>query len=395
MQLKHYLFASEHNDYKPWILTPSALGVFCLVIWGLRFLMPTLTIAAPGIDAYDLMSRINSERTQRFIPALNTNSKLITAAGGKAQDMLSRSYFAHVDPDGNYVWPRIESAGYKPYLTLGENLAMDFTSASDMVGAWMNSPTHRENIVNAKFEDQGLSTISGAYSANHDTIIAVSLFGTLYKSKTSVPPAPAKTTPAPVAKAPTKTPAQTSTPPAAAPAPAVSKLSISPDIKVGTTSLSGHTLVNIDVVIAGSPTLVTSRLKNQSITLIPGKVQGEFVGSFTFDPTEDLAQQTVTVEARDKSGTKITQEFPVNITNPAVASSEEVPLTAIPVANEASIIKILRIVFGVFATVYMGFLAIDAILIHRAKIKRAGIHPHPHILVLFLIAAVALFSNWI
>ena len=210
-----------------------------------------------------------------------------------------------------------------------------------------------------------------------------------------MPPAPAKTTPAPVAKAPTKTPAQTSTPPAAAPAPAVSKLSISPDIKVGTTSLSGHTLVNIDVVIAGSPTLVTSRLKNQSITLIPGKVQGEFVGSFTFDPTEDLAQQTVTVEARDKSGTKITQEFPVNITNPAVASSEEVPLTAIPVANEASIIKILRIVFGVFATVYMGFLAIDAILIHRAKIKRAGIHPHPHILVLFLIAAVALFSNWI
>src|SRR3990167_8683513 len=161
MQLKHYLFASEHNDYKPWILTPSALGVFCLVIWGLRFLLPSLTIAAPGIDAYDLMSRINSERTQRFIPALNTNSKLITAAGGKAQDMLARSYFAHVDPDGNYVWPRIESAGYKPYLTLGENLAMDFTSASEMVAAWMNSPTHRENIVNAKFEDQGLSTVSG------------------------------------------------------------------------------------------------------------------------------------------------------------------------------------------------------------------------------------------
>ena len=165
------------------VLRPTAMVVFCLVIWGIRIITPTQIIyASPGIDAYDLMAKINAERTQRLIPALSTNSKLTNAAGSKAQDMIQRSYFAHVDPDGNYVWPRIEAAGYKPYSTLGENLAMDFTSASGVVEAWMNSPTHRANIVNANFEDQGLATAFGLYEPGHETTTVVSLFGKLYSS---------------------------------------------------------------------------------------------------------------------------------------------------------------------------------------------------------------------
>ncbi|MEJ0020969.1 MAG: CAP domain-containing protein [Candidatus Doudnabacteria bacterium] len=398
MKLKHYLLASKYNDYKPWIITTPALAVFCLVIWGLRFLMPSLSLAASSIDASDLMSRINAERTQRFIPALITNGKLINAAIGKAQDMMTRSYFAHVDPDGNYVWPRIEAAGYTPYLTLGENLAMDFTSASDMVSAWMNSPTHRENIVNPKFEDQGLATIAGTFEPDHDTIIAVSLFGALYK--TPAPPAPPAyaspyTTPVTKARPPYATPYTTPvTTPVPAPAPApIASLAISKDIKINSTSLSGHTLVNIDVVIAGSPTLVTARLKTQSITLIAGRSQGEFIGSFTFDPTEDLSHQTISVEARNNAGTKITQDFPVDIQSSQAASAATTAI-AIPISNEAGIINILRIVFGIFALIYMGFLIVDAVIIRRAKVKRAGIHPNPHILILFLIAVVTLFANW-
>src|SRR5690606_34626201 len=99
------------------------------------------------------------------------------------------SYFAHQDPDGNYVWPKIVAAGYSPYTALGENLAMDFTSAGDVINAWMNSPTHRANIVNEKFEDQGLASVAGMYEGNRETIAVTSLFGTLQKS--TPPPAPA------------------------------------------------------------------------------------------------------------------------------------------------------------------------------------------------------------
>src|SRR5690606_36401283 len=104
------------------------------------------------------------ERTGRFIPALTTNSMLNSAAQSKASDMIARSYFSHVDPDGNYVWPKITAAGYGPYLALGENLAMDFSSASATVEAWMNSPTHRANIVNENFQDQGLASVGGIYA---------------------------------------------------------------------------------------------------------------------------------------------------------------------------------------------------------------------------------------
>ncbi len=378
MQLKHYLIASETNEYKPWIVTPTAFAVFCVVIWALKLFVPTAIIYAQNsIDASDLMKKINSERTQRFIPALTTNSRLVAAATGKANDMLSRSYFAHIDPDGNYVWPRIESAGYRPYSTLGENLAMDFTSAEEVVDAWMNSPTHRANIVNAKFEDQGLSSIAGLFEPNHNTIVIASLFGTLIKTTQATPPPQPTAAPAAPSPAPKPTPSAPKT-----------AISISQDIKIKSTYISGQAQVDVDVVIIGSPTLVTAQLKSQSITLIAGKVAGQYKGSFFFDQTEDLTNQTMTVEARDKSSNKVSHNFAVNIDPSGVVGENQDQ--KIPVSNEAGVIKILRIIFGGFAAIYVAFLAIDAVIIHQAKIKRPGIHSSTHALIFLLIAAISL-----
>lgn len=229
MKLKYYLIASPENHYQPWILGKTAMACFVLGIWVLRAFVPSYLPnagAASGIDSTDLMTRINAERTQRFLPALITNSKLIAAANIKSQDMLDRSYFAHVDPDGNYVWPTIEAQGYKPYKALGENLAIDFTSADSVVTAWMNSPGHRANILNEKFEDQGMAAIYGEYEPGHYTYTITNLFGTLIKSSTPTPtptptptqsPSPTQPTPTPAVKSgstqvtPTPTPTITPT----------------------------------------------------------------------------------------------------------------------------------------------------------------------------------------
>ena len=392
MSLKDYFISSERNDYKPWIISPQALGIFCLVIWSLRFFVPTAVIhAAPGLDPTDLMDRVNHERTQRFIPALNTHAALASAASGKANDMLARSYFAHVDPDGNYVWPRIQAAGYSPYVTVGENLAMDFSSASDVVSAWMNSPTHRANIVNDKFEDQGMASVYGQYEPAHDSIIVVSLFGALYKSVRATPtPTPAPKPP--LLSQPPQTPTPTPTP-KPAPADPLATLAVSEDAKIGATTTADKKQVSVNVIIQGSPTLVTAQLNTQSITLLPGKVQGEYTGTFTFDPEEDLSNTRVAVEARDKSGAKISREFKVSQPLPETLEAQ-LPIGHIPVSNEAQVVKILRIVFGVFAGIYLTFLIIDGIIIRRAKIKRAGLHSGSHILLFFLIATVTLGYNW-
>jgi len=110
-----------------------------------------------------------------------------------------------------------------------------------------------------------------------------------------------------------------------------------------------------------------------------------------------LENQALVVEARDQDGAKTFSEFPVNISSPGVSGLEDETSKTIPTevaSNEAGVIKILRLLFGIFAAIYMGFLIIDALIIHRAKIQRPGIHSHTHILLFLLIAAVALFTNW-
>lgn len=196
MTLKYYLIASEKNDYEPWIMKPIALAIFMIIIWTLRIFGPAaITFAEGSIDAQDLMNRVNLERTNRFIPALVTDSRLTSTAVAKSNDMIARSYFAHVNPDGNYIWPTIESSGYTPYLTLGENLAMDFATASAVVQAWMDSQTHRDNIVNTKFEDQGMGSVFGLFEPGHNSILITNTFGALLKSVTQPTVAPAATPP--------------------------------------------------------------------------------------------------------------------------------------------------------------------------------------------------------
>ncbi len=89
---------------------------------------------------------------------------------------------------------------------------------------------------------------------------------------------------------------------------------------------------------------------------------------------------------------KATLTYPISIesTGPGLTP----PNPAIVVSNEAQIIKILRIVFGIFAAIYMIFLLIDAIIIHRAKITRDSVHSSPHLLVFALLVAVTFFTSW-
>lgn len=72
--------------------------------------------------------------------------------------MAKRGYFAHVAPDGEPWWRRVERiAGQAGWRTLGENIARDQETASEAVIDWMRSPAHRENILASKYTHMGLS----------------------------------------------------------------------------------------------------------------------------------------------------------------------------------------------------------------------------------------------
>lgn len=179
------------------------LVIFAAVKLVLIIVLPMPTLQASDLTADNILQAINSQRSSRNLVTLNTNSMLSSAAQSKTDDMQARHYFAHVDPDGNYIWPKIVAAGYTPYLQLGENLAIEFYDTESLVNAWMNSPTHRANILNDGFRDQGMGLNFGDSNAGQYHSIIANTFGTLLAAKKTQAQAPA---PQPSTVAGTQTP---------------------------------------------------------------------------------------------------------------------------------------------------------------------------------------------
>lgn len=187
--LKTLLIAGPGNNYHPPVLSYKAFIGYGLALLLLRLLLGAIPAQSSAVDSGVLMKLINTERTQRNLTSLIAHSSLAAAASQKAQDMIDRDYFAHIDPDGNYVWGKIVAAGYTPYRILGENLALDFSTSEGMIKAWLDSPTHRANLLHTEFVNQGLSAVYGDYQGRYTNLTA-SLFGALVTTPKPSPPSP-------------------------------------------------------------------------------------------------------------------------------------------------------------------------------------------------------------
>ncbi|NDZ93313.1 hypothetical protein G3I13_01880 [Streptomyces sp. SID6673] len=120
------------------------------------------TEAAPERNTLERL--INEQRQEHDLPALKSNAALRESACAKAGHMNTEDYFDHVAPDGTQPWSFFEEAGYG-YTHAGENLARNFSDDAELVQAWMDSPTHRENVL-GEYEEQGICTV-GAYTVEH------------------------------------------------------------------------------------------------------------------------------------------------------------------------------------------------------------------------------------
>lgn len=109
-----------------------------------------------------------------FLPLVE-NTQLNYAAVEKLNDMFDGQYFAHVSPLGLGVSHWVDRAGYE-YLIIGENLALgNFENDGELVQAWMDSPGHRENILNSKYKEIGVATGKGDFEGK-ETWLAVQVF---------------------------------------------------------------------------------------------------------------------------------------------------------------------------------------------------------------------------
>ncbi len=128
-----------------------------------------------------LYARFNSERAKQNIAAFTVDPLLETMARERSQDMVTRDYFSHADPDTGkgLVAPLFEKYNYNTGIW-GENIAVIIGEtktvekiAKQFAESWLTSEGHARNILDPEFHRTGIGL---ARSADGLKIIATHLF---------------------------------------------------------------------------------------------------------------------------------------------------------------------------------------------------------------------------
>jgi cell division septation protein DedD len=143
-----------------------------------------------------LVSATNAARAANGLGGFTLDSQLNNAAQMKAEDMAAKNYWAHVSPDGTQPWYFFEQAGYT-YVRAGENLAYGFSTSQATVDGWMNSTSHRANIL-GNYNDVGFGIVNVPdYQSSGQQTIVVAHYGSRPAAATPAPAPAAPVTPAP------------------------------------------------------------------------------------------------------------------------------------------------------------------------------------------------------
>ncbi len=179
--LRHLLSPTRKNNFRARVIQNSSLVILTFlvmlatsVVFVVRSTHPEVLGISYSISEQELLDKTNVLRVQNSQASLVLNPQLSDAARRKAADMFQKDYWAHFAPDGTTPWGFIKAAGYE-YAYAGENLAKGFTSSGDVVSAWMDSPSHRENMLSRKYKDVGFAIVEGKLQGE-DTVLIVEMF---------------------------------------------------------------------------------------------------------------------------------------------------------------------------------------------------------------------------
>ncbi|MHB1347967.1 MAG: CAP domain-containing protein [Candidatus Humimicrobiaceae bacterium] len=119
---------------------------------------------AAEMDDYEnaIAAMINNIREQNGVNAIAADGTLNEVAEIRSSDLINRNYFSHYTPEGDNVFDVMRGMGVS-FRYAGENLAQSAPASAGTVdgflNAWLNSPTHRANILRAQYKKIGVSMV--------------------------------------------------------------------------------------------------------------------------------------------------------------------------------------------------------------------------------------------
>ncbi|MGI8727480.1 MAG: CAP domain-containing protein [Solirubrobacterales bacterium] len=127
---------------------------------------------------------INAVRAKRGLPRLSASPALKRAARTHSNDMDRDNYFAHVAPGGTDLLGWVRGTGYlegSRGYRLAENIGFGEGSAGSpagIVAGWLESPSHRKNILNPELKDAGMGAAIGTIEeSGAKGVIYTNIFG--------------------------------------------------------------------------------------------------------------------------------------------------------------------------------------------------------------------------
>ncbi|MCY6353656.1 CAP domain-containing protein [Clostridium sp. ZS2-4] len=161
--VKHQIGVSEVLSVNPQIVDPSLI-------------YPNQVIKVPDLSEVkrlenEVLRLVNVERGKQGLKPLKANWQLSRVARYKSQDMIDKNYFSHTSPVYGSPFNMIKNFGIN-YRRAGENIAYGQRTPAEVMKAWMNSPGHRQNILNPNYSQIGV----GAAKAKNGQLYWTQMF---------------------------------------------------------------------------------------------------------------------------------------------------------------------------------------------------------------------------
>ncbi len=177
-KLKNFFVPTPSNNYRAHLVSNGALAMYALLLIVLNFAAGSFQVQKVFalFSESEIVAQHNQQRAKVGLPPLTVNPTLEQSARAKGEAMLKADCWSHYCPNGKSPWDFFKAAGYD-YLYAGENLAEGFSSSDAMMNAWMNSQTHRENILKPEFTEIGVAIVIGDYQGETNNTLVVVHFG--------------------------------------------------------------------------------------------------------------------------------------------------------------------------------------------------------------------------
>lgn len=183
MAWRNWFIPHKETHHKAHLISWEGILIYILLFILLQVGFSIVNYTAPGvlgisgiIDQKTIIELTNKEREKKGLSQVLENEALNKAARLKAENMFAENYWAHFAPSGKTPWDFILGAGYR-FTFAGENLAKNFYTSEEVVNAWMNSSTHRDNLLNTNYKDIGIAVVEGVLNGQQTTLV-VQEFGT-------------------------------------------------------------------------------------------------------------------------------------------------------------------------------------------------------------------------